>query len=277
VEPRELTLREVRESPWLQQRELAARLSAETGLAESTLIRLFRRMEAEGELRPGLDGRRRTYALPEPKPESPPPAPAAPPSAGALWSNRLAPLGEPEPEPADHEPEPETEPAAGTTRARWPILAIVAVVLGVSVLAAVLLSPTKRDPFTGQPEDQESQPVKASSTPRPPAPKPEAKPKQQPKAAATPKVKVAVLSGVATPGAAAKEAKRLKAKGLRIGAVTNAPRPADRSAVLYARGEVSSARAVAEEAGIRSVKAADSASSDAAGGAKVAVVVGSAR
>ncbi len=92
MEPRELALREVRESPWLQQRELAARLSEETGLAESTLIRLFRRMEAEGELQSGLDGRRKTYALPEPEPEGAP-------TPGALWSSRLAPLGEPEPEP----------------------------------------------------------------------------------------------------------------------------------------------------------------------------------
>jgi hypothetical protein len=145
------------------------------------------------------------------------------------------------------------------------------------VLAAVLLSPTKRDPFTGQPENEESQAVKDSSTPRSRAPKPEAKPKQQTKAAATPKVKVAVLSGVAAPGAAAKEAKRLKAKGFRIGVVTNARRLADRSAVLYARGERASARAVAEEAGIPSVKAADSATSEAAGGAKVAVLVGSSR
>lgn len=273
MEPRELALREVRESPWLQQRDLAARLSSETGLAESTLIRLFRRMEAEGELRSGLDGRRKTYALPEPKPEPPPPAPAVQPSAGALWSSRLAPLGEPEPEPADHEP----EPAPGTTRARWPILAIVAGVLVVSVLAAVLLSPTKRDTFTGLSKDEESQEVKATSTESAPPPKPKAKPKPQPEAAAKPKVKVAVLSGVATPGAAAKEAKRLKAKGFRIGAVTNAPGPADRSAVLYARGERAAARVVAEEAGIRSVKAADSETSDAAGGAKLAVVVGSSR
>lgn len=78
MEPRELALREVRDHPWLQQRELAARLAGQTGLAESTLIRLFRRMEADGQLRSGLDGRRKTYALPES-------VPTGPPSPGALW------------------------------------------------------------------------------------------------------------------------------------------------------------------------------------------------
>jgi hypothetical protein len=271
VDPRELALREVRESPWLQQRELAARLAAETGLAESTLIRLFRRMEAEGELRSGLDGRRTTYALPEPadpepappepappEPAPPEPGPVAQPSAGALWSGRLAPLGAPEHEPADDEGQ--SEPATRRVTARWPMAALVAGVLAASVLAAVLLSPTKRDPYTGQPENEDSQPLK-----------------QEPKAAAKPKVRVAVLSGVTAQGAAVKEAKRLKAKGFRIGAVTDAPGPASRSAVLYARGERDAAQAVAEAAGIRSVKAVDSATSAAARGAKLSVVVGSRR
>ena len=158
MEPRELALRELRESPWLQQRELAARLSEETGLAESTLIRLFRRMEAEGELQSGLDGRRRTYALPDPEPEGAP-------TPGALWSSRLAPLGEPEPEPEpDAEPqsepppvEPEREPAPPPDypRPAWPFAAVVAAVVAFAVIAAIVLSPSKNDPLTGAEQKQE--------------------------------------------------------------------------------------------------------------------------
>jgi len=274
VEPRELTLREVRASPWLQQRELAARLSGPTGLAESTLIRLFRRMEAEGELRSGLDGRRKTYALPEPtRTPTRPPAPAPPaaqPTEGGLWSGRLAPLGEPAPE----EPEPD-EPESGrgepvATKPAWPMGVVVAVVLGLSVLAAVVLSPEKHDPLTGADNDEDSKPLKASAPP-PPRPKPRRA------ASAAKNVRVAVLNGVSEAGVAAKEAKRLKAKGFRIGAVAKAPHPAERSAVLYARGERAAARALAEEAGIDSVGAADSEIAGASRGAKLAVVVGAGR
>jgi hypothetical protein len=170
VEPRELALREVRAKPWLQQRELAARLAAQTGLAEATLIRLFRRMEAEGELRSGLDGRRKTFAPPEPARTAPPeparsappePARSAPPTQGALWSDRLARLGERDPH-AEQEPEPGTqegEPVA--TKPAWPIAVVVAVVLAVSVLAAVILSPEKHDPLTGAETDTESTPARS--------------------------------------------------------------------------------------------------------------------
>jgi hypothetical protein len=160
VEPRELVLRELRESPWLQQRELAARLSEETGMAESTLIRLFRRMEADGELQSGLDGRRRTYALAEPVAE-----PAPEPTPGALWSRRLEALGEPEPEPEEPEPEepepdePEPEPAPpqppAYTRPAWPFAAVVAAVVAFAVIAAIALSPSKPDPLTGAEQQQE--------------------------------------------------------------------------------------------------------------------------
>lgn len=61
---RELILEEVAEHPYIQQRELAARLHELTGLAESTLIMLFQKLARAGELEPGLDGRRRTYRLP---------------------------------------------------------------------------------------------------------------------------------------------------------------------------------------------------------------------
>lgn len=280
MEPRELALREVRDNPWLQQRELAARLAGQTGLAESTLIRLFRRMEADGELRSGLDGRRKTYALPPPPP-APEPVPTGPPSSGALWSDRLAPLGEPEAEPepgAEPEPEPGAEPRPARpepvgTRPAWPIAAVVAVVLIVSVLAAWLLSPERYDPLADH-EDENAKPVKASTPASAPQKGAKAKPGPAPAAA---KVRVAVLSGVPEAGAAAKEAKRLKARGVPIGAVGNAPAPAERSAVLYARGQRAAAREVSEQAGIASVKAIDSQTAEPARGAKLVVVVGTDR
>ena len=171
MEPRELALREVRESPWPQQRELAARLAEDTGLAESTLIRLFRRMEAEGELQSGLDGRRKTYApaepVAEPEPEPEPVEPKREPTPGALWSSRLQRLGvreparaepEPEPEPVASEPEPEPEPPAppAYTRPAWPFVLVVAVVVVIALLAALLLSHDKRDPVTGAERKQET-------------------------------------------------------------------------------------------------------------------------
>ena len=61
---RELILGEVAEHPYIQQRELAARLHKLTGLAEPTLVTLFQQLARAGELEPGLDGRRRTYRLP---------------------------------------------------------------------------------------------------------------------------------------------------------------------------------------------------------------------
>ena len=168
MEPRELALREVRESPWLQQRELAARLSEETGLAESTLIRLFRRMEADGELQSGLDGRRKTYALAEAEADAAPepePGPKREPTPGALWSSRQQRLGvreperaepEPEPEPVSTQPEPEPEPSPppAYTRPAWPFALVVAVVVVIALLAALLLSRDKPDPVTGAGQKQ---------------------------------------------------------------------------------------------------------------------------
>jgi len=61
---RQLILQEVEAHPYIQQRDLAARLHDVTGLAESTLITLFQALTRTGELEPGLDGRRRTYRLP---------------------------------------------------------------------------------------------------------------------------------------------------------------------------------------------------------------------
>ncbi len=90
-------------------------------------------------------------------------------------------------------------------------------------------------------------------------------------------MRIAVLSGVPASGAAAKEAKRLKAKGFRIGAVTNAPRPAERSAVLYARGQRAAARDLSKAVGIASVKRIDSQAAEPARGAKLVVLVGAAR
>lgn len=85
----------------------------------------------------------------------------------------------------------------------------------------------------------------------------------------------AVLSGVAEPGAAAKFAKGLRRMGFRIGPVANAPAPAARSSVLYARGAKAAARTLAKEGGIRSVRPLDRATAQMARGARLVVIVGS--
>jgi len=137
--------------------------------------------------------------------------------------------------------------------------------------------PEKRQPkvpaaTTGKTETTDTQPKPK------PKPKPKASPKPDPPEggglAAAKRGPTAVLSGVAEPGAAAKFAKGLKRKGFRIGAVTNAPGPSARSTVLYAKGGLAAARALAKEAGIRTVKALDPATAGPAGGAKLVVIVG---
>ncbi len=128
-------------------------------------------------------------------------------------------------------------------------------------------------PATTDKTETEAKPKKAT-----PKPKPQASPKPDPSddagLGAAKRGPTAVLSGVAEPGAAAKVAKRLKRRGFRIGAVTNAPGPAERSAVLYAGGGRAAARALAKEANIRTVKALDRATAGPARGAKLVVVVG---
>ena len=84
----------------------------------------------------------------------------------------------------------------------------------------------------------------------------------------------AVLSGVPQPGAAAKVARRLKRRGFRTGTVTNAPGPAARSAVLYAKGARAAGLALAEQLGIRTVRPVDRTTVGAVSGAKLYVVVG---
>jgi len=137
-----------------------------------------------------------------------------------------------------------------------------------------------------EPEKRQPQAPAATTTTETTDTKPKARPKPKPKASPEPdppedaglkaakRGPTAVLSAVAEPGAAAKVAKRLKRRGFRIGAVTNAPGPAERSAVLYARGGRAAARALAKEADISTVKALDRATAGPAGGAKLVVVLG---
>ena len=143
----------------------------------------------------------------------------------------------------------------------------------------------QREPEKRQPQapaattTTETTDTKPKARPKPqPKPKPKASPEPDPPEDAGLKAAkrgpTAVLSGVAEPGAAAKIAKRLKSRGFRIGAVTNAPGPAERSAVLYARGGRAAARALAKEADISTVKALDRATAGPAGGAKLVVVLG---
>jgi len=95
--------------------------------------------------------------------------------------------------------------------------------------------------------------------------------------AAAKKARTAVLSGVGQPGAAAEEGERLKAEGFPVGTVANAPRPVERSAVLYAQGSKSAAKALAKRAGIGSVRAVGPATAAVARGSKLYVVVGAKR
>ena len=161
AQARDLALREVADSPWIQQRELATRLHHLTGLAESTLVRLLRRMEAEGSLRCGLSGPRKTYALPESGEDA---------AIEAMVETMAVAAAQPKPSAARRPPvSPRTAPPVAA-KPGWPMPAVVSTVLAMAVLAAVLLTPEKRDPYTGSPEGS-AKPVAAE-----PAPLPDAEP-----------------------------------------------------------------------------------------------------
>src|SRR3954451_15937255 len=255
-EARELALRLTREKPGIQQRDLVPAIQGETDLANSTITRLLQRMERDGELKGLLDGRRKAYALPS----TPARTRAEPPAAAPA-------------------------PAKGS---RGELVALVSALFIAAALVAFVLAPDKGDSSGGR----ASAAPAVSPAPPPPAPtrsetpaKPKAKPKPKPRRrapsgaalAAAKRTQVAVLSGSAVPGIAAKTGAALKRKGFKVGTVGNAPGPSTTSVVLYARGKKNAAHALGRSIKIAAVKPADPASQAIDPKAGLLVVVGADR
>jgi DNA-binding transcriptional ArsR family regulator len=66
ADARQIALDEVGRSPGIRQRELADRVHAATGLAESTIVKQIRALERDGLLESRLLGRRKAYRLADP-------------------------------------------------------------------------------------------------------------------------------------------------------------------------------------------------------------------
>jgi LytR cell envelope-related transcriptional attenuator len=248
---RELALRLIGERPGVQQRALVPMIQEETDLATSTISRLLQGMERDGVLDGQLDGRRKAYVLP---------------GAAAVPAT-----------------EPRT-PAQGVSRgSRSELVAVVTALFVAASLVAFVLAPD-RNGDTGahasaapvaapEPAASRSEPAPAAT----PKPKPKAKPRNAGALAAAKRTEVAVLSGSAVPGIAKKTGAALKRRGFRVGMVTNATGPSQRSLVLYARGKMSAARALARNIKLRAVKPVDPSSQAIAPKAGLIVVVGADR
>jgi len=137
----------------------------------------------------------------------------------------------------------------------------------------VAAGPASRREAAQRDEPGARTPPPAATTPRAEEPRDE----ESDALAAAKRTPTAVLSGVPTPRAAAREAARLRRRGFRITQVANAPSPAERSAVLFAPGAREAARELARAAGIRTVRPVDPATAGTSGGARLYVIVGSRR
>jgi LytR cell envelope-related transcriptional attenuator len=243
---RELALRLIEERPGVQQRQLVPMIQEETDLATSTISRLLQGMEREGVLAGRLDGRRKAYVLPE---------------AAAV------PAAEPE------------APAQGVSRgSRSELVAVVTALLVAASLVAFVLAPDKNgDTGARASAAPVAAPEPAAAPAATPKPKPKAKPRNAGALAAAKRTEVAVLSGSAVPGIAKSTSASLKRKGFRVGTVTNAPGPSQRSLVLYARGKKRAARALARSVKIGAVKRAGANFQAIAPKAGLIVVVGADR
>lgn len=90
------------------------------------------------------------------------------------------------------------------------------------------------------------------------------------------KVRVLVLNGNGVTGAAAREASRVRGRGYRISAVTNAPRmDYTRSLVMYRKGFAGEAQRLARDLRVPIVGPLDGLRKSEVGGAHVVLVVGS--
>lgn len=88
------------------------------------------------------------------------------------------------------------------------------------------------------------------------------------------KTKVMVLNGNGRTGAAASAASRVKARGYRIGDVTNAPELVPRSIVMYRPGFAGEGKRLARDLGVRLVTPLDGMRVSALHGAQVVFILG---
>ncbi len=88
------------------------------------------------------------------------------------------------------------------------------------------------------------------------------------------KTVVLVLNGNGRTGAAASAASRVRARGYRIGAVTNAPRQVPRSIVMYRPGFAGEGRRLGKDLGVRLVTPLDGMRAGQLGRAHVVFILG---
>jgi hypothetical protein len=239
-----IALQEVYAEPGIRQSELADRLRQATGLANSTVLALLRRLEREGHLEGEREGKQKSYR---------------PVQNGAVTKGtgrHLAAL------------------ATGVLLASAGIAFFLApdrhesVGSGGERAAAPKAAPKAEPAPKAAPKAKPAPKAKAKAKPKP-------KPKPASHALARAKhITIASLSGSYVPGIAGKTATKLKRKGFKVGTVANAPGPSAHSFVYYARGAKEPARAVARQLGIRNVRHVGSNTRAAAQGAKLIVVIG---
>jgi hypothetical protein len=87
-------------------------------------------------------------------------------------------------------------------------------------------------------------------------------------------IEVTVLNGTAVSGLAATFGNKVEKKGFKLGAVSNTDQPVEKSVVMFKAGHKPEAKRVAKELKISHLTAMNSEVELAAGGAKVAVVIG---
>lgn len=87
-------------------------------------------------------------------------------------------------------------------------------------------------------------------------------------------IEVTVLNGTAVSGLAATFGNKVEKKGFKLGAVSNTDQPVEKSVVMFRPGHKPEAKRVAKELKIAHLTAMNSEVELAAGGAKVAVVIG---
>ena len=233
-----VALQEVYAEPGIRQSDLADRLRRATGLENSTALALLRRLEREGHLQGEQHGKQMGYR---------------PVKNGVVTQ--------------------------GTGRQ---LATLAAGVVLASAGIAFFLAPDRDESIGsgGERAPAATAAPKAESKAEPKAaPAPKAKPESKPSdaLARAKRIEIASLSGSFKPGIAGKTAKTLKGKGFKVGAVTNAPGPADRSTVYYARGAEAPAKALGRELGIRDVRHVGSDIRAAAQGARLIVVIGADR
>jgi hypothetical protein len=135
------------------------------------------------------------------------------------------------------------------------------------VVGATRLAPTDGNAAASAPAN-----AAASSRPVVEAPPPPPSHPLRPRAA----VRVLVLNGNGSPGAAGREAAALRARGYRVGGAENAPRhDYARSMIMYVPGWAKEARRLGRETGIRLVTPVDGLTPRRLKGSRVVLLLGS--